>query len=144
MKKTLAVDAAEGSRLRSETARELVHKVEQLFPLIGNVSLATHLALLLRDLAQCYQLLKEHPSETNFLSIVALVEMALTTPRLRRFDGAYLDAIKEALEICCRDTPVLAHDVERVREQFRQKQIETIPRIDLLSLKPEELRDDYE
>jgi hypothetical protein len=144
MKKTPEIDVTEGSRLRSETARGLVQRVEQLLPLVGDVSLATHLALLLRDLARCYKLLNDHPSETNFLSIVALVEMALTGPKLRRFDRAYLEAIRQALEIGCRESRVRAEDVESVREQFRQKQIDTVPRIDLASLKPEDLTDDDE
>jgi hypothetical protein len=142
MKRVPEVDSTEGSRLRRETAQRLVQRVEQLCPLIGNVALATHLALLLRDLARCYRLLTDHPSETNFLSIVALVEMALTGPKLRGFDQAYLDAIKQALKIGCRKTRIHPKDVESVREQFRQKQIDTVPRIDLLSLKAEDLTDD--
>src|SRR4051812_15506173 len=118
MKKTPALDSPEAARLRIETAHALVKRVEQLFPLVGDVSLATHLALLLRDLARCYKLLRDHPSETNFLSIVALVEMALIGSKLRRFDRVYLEAIRQALQIGCRKTRVRTDDVEAVREQF--------------------------
>jgi hypothetical protein len=144
MKKTPEVDLAEAARLRSETARSLLKRIDALIPLVGDVSLATHLALLLRELARCYKLLRDHPSESNFLSIVALTEMALTGPKLRRFDRAYLETIRKALEIGCHKTRVRVEDVEAVREQFRQEQVDTVPRVDLLSLKSEDLANDAE
>ena len=141
-KKPSKATSGEGGRLRGELSRDLVRRSEQLLSLVGDVSLATHLALLLRDLSRCYKPLKEYSSEANFLSIVALVEMALTGKKLRTFDRPYLEAIRDALDIGYRKTHVEYSDVERVRELFDKKQIDTVPRIDLLSLKPEDLEDD--
>jgi hypothetical protein len=134
----------EAARVRSELARDLVRRCEQLLPLVGEVSLATHLALLQRDLSRCYKPLRQHPSETNFLSIVALVEMALTGKKLREFDRAYLEAVRTALDIGYRSTHVEYDAVERVRELFRTEKIDTAPRIDLLKIRPEDLEDDDE
>jgi hypothetical protein len=131
----------EAARLRSELARDLVHRCDQLLPLVGDVSLATHLAMLQRDLSKCYKPLRPHTSEANFLSIVALVEMALTGKKLRAFDRAYLEAVRAALDIGYRSTHVEYDAVERVRELFQTKKIDTVPRIDLLALKPEDLED---
>lgn len=136
--------SGEAGRVRSELARGLVGRCEQLLPLVGEVSLATHLALLQRDLSKCYKSLRQHPSENNFLSIVALVEMALTGKKLREFDRAYLEAVRTALDIGYRSTHVETDSVERVRELFRTERIDTVPRIDILKLKPEDLEDDDE
>ncbi len=131
----------EAARVRSELARDLVHRCEQLILLVGDVSLATNLALLERDLARCYKPLRPHPSEANFLSIVALVEMALTGKKLRAIDRAYLDAVRTALDIGYRSTRIEYDAVERVRELFRTDKIDTAPRIDLLKIRPEDLED---
>ena len=143
VRETSSVEA-EGAALRGELARDLLRTASNSSHLVGDASLDTHLALLLQDLSGCYKPLGEYASEANFLSIVALVEMALTGKKSRAFDRPYLETIRDALEIGQRKTYVDYEDVERVRELFRMKQIDTVPRIDLLSLTPEDLEDDDE
>ena len=79
---------AEGGRVRSERARDLVQRVSQLLPLVGDVSLATHISLLKRDLSRCHDALKDYPDESNYLSIITLVESAMTQLKWKPFDLA--------------------------------------------------------
>ena len=77
----------EGGRVRSELARDLVKRVDQLLLLVGDVSLATHIGLLKHDLSRCHDALKPPLSETNYLSIVTLVEAAMAQLKWKQYDS---------------------------------------------------------
>lgn len=115
-----------------------------MVPLVGDVSLATEFALLKRDLARGHNVLGSRPSETNYQSIICLVESALTGLKLKQLDRPQLDTIRQALEIGYRKVHVSVAYLEGVRELFRNKQVDVMPRIDLLSFTPEELADENE
>jgi hypothetical protein len=63
---------------RADLARRLLARVERLAALLGTVPLATEIQLLKRDLSRGHDLLRP-AGETNFLSVVCLVEGALAS-----------------------------------------------------------------
>jgi hypothetical protein len=79
------VDDGEGIRVRSELARDLVNRVDALIPMVGDVALATNIQLLKRDLSRCHDALAGYPSESNFLSIVTLIESATAQKKWKQY-----------------------------------------------------------
>jgi hypothetical protein len=138
------IEDGEGGRIRSELARDLIQRVNQLLPLVGDVSLATHVGLLKRDLSRGHDLLKDHPSESNFLSIVTLVESAMAQLKWKQYTNSQLEAIRQVLDMGYRQVRVSFNDYETARNLFSQKSVDATPRIDLDSLSLEDLTDDEE
>jgi hypothetical protein len=136
------VEDAEGGRVRSEQARELVQRVDQLLPLVGQVSLAAHIGLFKRDLSRCHDALKDHPGESNFLSIVTLVESALAQLKWKQYNPPQLDAIRQALDIGYRQARVHFADYDKARALLFRTNVDATPRIDLESLKWEDVADE--
>lgn len=136
------IEDGEGGRVRSEVARDLVQRVNQLLPLIGDVTLAANIGLLKRDLSQCHDKLNGHPSESDYLSIVTLVESAMTQLKWKQYTRSQLQAICEALNIGYRQVRVRFEDYEKARDLLSMKNVDSTPRIDLESLKWEDLADD--
>ena len=140
-KKPEEIGDGEGSRVRSELARDLVQRVNQLLPLLGDVSLATHIGLLKRDLSRCHDTLKPHTSESAFLSIVTLIESAMAQLKWKQYGKPQLETIRQALEIGYRQVRVRFDDYEKARTLFSQQSVDPTPQIDLESLKLEDIKD---
>lgn len=140
-KKPEELEDGEGSRVRSELARDLVQRVDELLPLLGDVSLATHIGLLKRDLSQCHDALRDHPGESNYLSIVTLVESAMAELKWKQYGKPQLDTIRQALDIGYRQVRVHFDHYEKARTLFSQQSVHSTPRIDLESLKWEDIKD---
>ena len=138
------LEDAEGGRVRSELARDLIQRVNQLLPLVGDVALATHVGLLRRDLSRGHDLLKDHPGENNFLSIVTLVESTMAQLKWKQYTHSQLEAIRQVLDMGYRQVRVGFNDYETARNLFSQKSVDATPRIDLDSLSLEDLTDDEE
>lgn len=136
------IEDGEGSRIRSERARDLVQRVDQLLLLVGDVSLASHLGLLKRDLSECHGALKDHPSESNYLSIVTLIESAIAQLKWKQYTRPQLAVIRQALDIGYRQVRVRFEDYEKARILFSQNHVDATPRIDLESLKWEDIADE--
>jgi hypothetical protein len=136
-----AIEGGEGSRVRSELARDLVQRVDQLLPLLGDVSLATHIGLLKRDLSRCHDALRNHSGESNYLSIVTLVESAMAQLKWKQYGTTQLDTIRQTLDIGYRQVRVNFGDYEKARALFSQQSVDPTPRIDLESLKWEDITD---
>lgn len=134
-------DDGQAARVRSELARQLLGRVEQLSPLVGDVSLPTNIQLLKRDLSRCHDALRHHPTESNFLSIITLVESAVTQTRWKEYSRSQLDRIRSAFEVGYRQPHVDYDDYDRIRRAFGVDGIDTHPRIDLESLSLEDLAD---
>jgi hypothetical protein len=132
----------EAVRVRSELARDLIERVSQLRPLVGDVSLATNIGLLKRDLTRCHDALKNYPAERNYLSIVTLVESAMAQLKWKQYTGQQLEAIRQALDIGYRQVKVGFADYEKARTLFSQQNVDATPRIDLEALKWEDITDD--
>jgi hypothetical protein len=134
------IEDGEGGRVRSEQARDLVQRVNQLLPLVGDVSLAAHIGLLKRDLSRCHDALKDYASsESNYLSIVTLVESAMAQLKWKQYTRPQIEAIRQALDIGYRQVRVRFEDYEKFRTLFAQKNVDTTPRMDLESLKWEDI-----
>jgi hypothetical protein len=137
-------DSGTASRVRSEVARDVLHRIDQVTPLVGDVSLATNIQLLKRELSRCHDVLKDYPSESSFLSLVTLVESAMSRKKWKDYTREQLELIRSAIEVGYRHARVSHDDYERVRQQFQSGRIDTIPRIDLESLQIDEFTDDQE
>lgn len=138
-KKLRAIEDGEGSRVRSELARDLVQRLDQLLPLVGDVSLATYIGLLKRDLSRCHDALGNHPGESNYLSVVTLVESAMSQLKWKQYGEKQLMTIRQALEVGYRQVRVDFGDYEKVCAQFSRQNVDPTPRIDLESLTREDL-----
>jgi hypothetical protein len=136
-----AIEDGEGSRVRSELARDLVQRVDQLLPLLGEVSLATHIALLKRDLSRSHDVLRDHPGESNYLSIITLVESAMARLKWKQYGKTQLETIRQTLDIGYRKVRVRFDDYEKARALFPEQGVDPTPRIDLESLKWEDIKD---
>jgi hypothetical protein len=134
-------NAGEAARVRSELARELLHRVERLVPLVGDVSLPVNIQLLKRDLSHCHDALRAHPSESDFLSIITLVESAMTQTRWKEYSRSQFERIRSAVEVGYRQSHVEYADYERIRRDFAEGDIDTHPRINLDSLSLEDITD---
>lgn len=135
------VTDGEGGRIRSELARDLVQRIDELVPLLGDVSLATHIGLLKRDLSRCHEILKAHPGEGDYLSIVTLVESALARMKWKQYCKLQLETIRQVLEVGYRQVRVRFEDYENARAQLSRQHVDSTPRIDLESLSWEEVAD---
>jgi hypothetical protein len=129
----------EAARLRSELARDLVQRVDQLLPLVGDLSLATHVQLLKRDLARCVGVLQDHPAEGNFLSIITLVESAMAQRKWKDYSRTVLELIRVAFDVGYRQVSVQFDDYDKIRRAFATKDVNVLPEIDLESMKLEDL-----
>jgi hypothetical protein len=136
-----AIEDGEGSRVRSELARDLVRRVDQLLPLLGDMSLATHIGLLKRDLSRCHDALRDHSGESSYLSIITLVESAMAQLKWKQYGKTQLETIRQALDIGYRQVRVRFDDYEKARALFSQQSVDPTPRIDLESLKWEDITD---
>ncbi|MFV1966327.1 MAG: hypothetical protein ACC628_12960 [Pirellulaceae bacterium] len=133
---------AEAVRVRSEAARDILNRVNELKPMLGQVSFVTHLQLLKRDLSRAHDLLHNRPSETVFLSIVTLIESALSQTRWKDYTEEQLEVICGAADLGYRQPQVSYHDYERLRQEFAGERLDVRPRIDLDALDQDDLTDD--
>jgi len=140
------VEASDGQsiRVRSELARDIRNRVDELMPLIGEVAFATEVQLLKRDLSRCHDLLRARPTETNFLSIVTLIESAMSQRKWREYTSDELELIRSAVDVGYRQANVSFSDCDAIRRQFSDGSIDTHPRIDLDVLDLDDLTDDEE
>ncbi len=127
----MAANADGGGRVRREQARELSQRVDQLLLLLGDLSLATHIGLLKRDLSRCHDALRDYPDESNYLSIITLVESALTQLKWKQYTRSRLQAIHKALDIGSRQVRVSFADYEKVQQLLSDANVDASPRLDL-------------
>src|ERR671936_38491 len=80
---------------RADLARQLLARADRLEALLGTVPLATEIQLLKRDLSRGHDVLR-HAGETNFLSVVCLVEAALASLTWKQYTPLIVDALREA------------------------------------------------
>jgi hypothetical protein len=125
---------------RIELARLLLSRVERLSELLGTVPIATEIQLLKRDLSRSHDFLRT-ARETNFLSLVTLIESALACLTWKQYTPEVVAALHEALSAGTRQEPFTFADYDGVRRQFAQRGIRTMPSIDLDALEPGDLAD---
>jgi hypothetical protein len=134
----------ESARLRSELARDVLDRMERIIPLVGDVALPTNIELLKRDLSRCHDQLRNRPAESGFLSIVTLMESALTQRKWREFTREQFQRMRSAIEVGYLQSRVTFDDYERVRREVADDDIDATPRISLESLNSDDVQDDEE
>jgi hypothetical protein len=82
--------------------------------------------------------------ETNFLSVVCLVESALASLTWKLCTPVVVGALREAFTPGARQGPFTFSDYNAVRTLFRERDIPVGPTIDLDAPEPEDLDDDQE
>ncbi|NLY02730.1 MAG: hypothetical protein GXY83_42295 [Rhodopirellula sp.] len=135
-------DDGDAARARSEVARDVLHRVERLVPMVGDVALPVNIELLKKDLARCHDVLGHRPSESNFLSIVTLVESVISQLKWKQYDQSQLEQIGLAIAVGYRQGHVTYDDYAQVRTAFADARIDASPRIHLESLDLKDLTDD--
>ena len=128
---------------RAGLARQLLDRVERLSPLLGTVPLATEVQLLKRDLSRGHDVLRP-AGETNFLSVVTLVESALACLTWKQYTSVVVEALREAFTAGTRQGAFTFADYNTIRTLFRERGITVVPTIDLDALSPEDLEDGQE
>jgi hypothetical protein len=130
-------------RSRPELARQLLAHVERLPALLGTVPLATEVQLLKRDLSRGHDWMRA-AGETNFLSLVTLVESGLACLTWKQYTPEVVAALREAFTAGMRQEAFTFADYDAVRRLFSERGIPTVPTIDLDSLEAEDLEDGQE
>jgi hypothetical protein len=125
---------------RADLTRQLLEHVERLSPLLGTVPLATEFQLLKRDFSRGHGGLRA-AGESNFPSVVTLVESALACLTRKDHTPAVLDALREAFTAGARQKPFTFHDYDAVRRRFEERDILVVPTIDLDTLAPQDFED---
>jgi hypothetical protein len=133
---------AEAMRVRSEVAKDIRSSVNDLKSKIGDVSFVTYLQLVKRNLSRAHDVLGDRPSETVFLSIVTLVESALSQARWSDYSLEQLELIGAAADLGYRQPEIRYQDYECLRHAFAATQIDVRPRIDLDAFQLGDLTDD--
>jgi hypothetical protein len=123
---------------RADLARQLLAHAERLSALLGTVPLASEIQLLKRDLSRGHDVLRP-AGETNYLSVVCLVEAALASLTWKQYTPVVVDALREAFTAGTRQGPFTFDDYDAIRQLFRERDISVGPTIDLDALDPEDL-----
>lgn len=117
-------------RLRSELAKDIHDRIIKIAPYAGDLSLATYIQLLKRDLSRCHDVLHDHPTEQNFLSIITLIEAAISQKKWRDYDSRQFEKFKNAIDIGYRQPVVSFTDYKSVRDEFAKDSIDTFSTLD--------------
>ncbi len=125
---------------RADLARQLLARVERLPALLGTVPLATEVQLLKRDMSRGHDVLRS-AGETNFLSVVCLVEAALASLTWKQYTPVVLAALRRAFSAGTRDGAFPFEEYDALRRHFRESDIPVGPTIDLDSPDIEEGED---
>jgi hypothetical protein len=96
----------QAAALRRKLAESLCEIVARMIASQGSVRLASHLQILRRELSQCHELLVPFKSETDFLSLVVLVEMELGNKDWKAITKPELQTLKDMLQIGVREPRV--------------------------------------
>src|SRR5207302_5358957 len=96
---------------RSDPARQLLARAERLPALLGTIPLTTEVQLLKRDLSRGHDVLRA-ANETNFLSVVTLVESALACLTWKQYTPAVVDVLRQAFSAAARATPFTFPDYD--------------------------------
>ena len=113
--------------------------MEQLVPLVGDVALPVNIELLKKRTVRCHDVLGHRPSESNFLSIVTLVESVISQLKWKQYDQSQLERISSAIAVGYRQAHVTYDDYAQVRTAFAEARIDSNPRIHLESLELKDL-----
>src|SRR4051794_38958620 len=80
---------------RADLARKLLVHADRLEALLDTIPVATEIQLLKRDLSRGHDMLRQ-AGETNFLSVVCLVEAALALLIWKKYNPTVVAALRDA------------------------------------------------
>src|SRR5947209_8301803 len=115
---------------RSDLARQLLVRVDRLEARLGDVSLATEIQLLKRELARGHAVLTR-PEDNNYLSVVCLVEAALASLTWKLYTPVVLAALRRAFSAGTRDGAFTYEEYAALRRHFRESDVPVGPTIAL-------------
>jgi hypothetical protein len=125
---------------RPELARQLLARADRLAPRLGDISFAAELQLLKRELARGHRLLSS-PEDTNYLSVVTLVEGALASLTWKKYTPQILDALRLAFSAGTHEAPFTFEQYNAIRQHFKTSGIAIGP---ILELTPSTLESEDE
>lgn len=138
----VATTDGEAIRIRSEVARDIYNSAQELTQMVGQLTFVTELQILKRHLSNAHTFLGNHPSESVFLSIVTLIEGALSQNKWMEYTEKQLKVICEAASIGYRQPIVSYQDYDYLRKQFAGERISSRPCIDLSAFSIDDLTDE--
>jgi hypothetical protein len=115
---------------RADLAQQLLARVDRLAARLGDLSLAAEIQLLKRELLRGHAILSARPEDNNYLSVVTLVEGALTSLTWKEYTPPVLGALRRAFAagIGAGEFNFAAYDA--IRRDFRTSGIPSGPAID--------------
>ena len=116
---------------RADLARQLLARVERLSSRLGEVSLAAEVQLLKRELARGHAVLTGRLKDNNFLSVVTLVEAALTSLTWKDYTPVVLDALRRAFAAGAGKGEFAYEHYDALLRHFKASGIQTGPTMDL-------------
>ncbi len=119
------------SRLRSELAREIRTRIDDLIEHVGHISLPTRIQVLLKYLSKCHDSLDRSPSETDFLSIVSLFEATLSQKRWRDYTADDFSVIRRAVSIAYEKPEVGFDDYDQIRKSLSERGLSGNPLMEI-------------
>jgi hypothetical protein len=103
---------------RVKIAKRITEAVGRMIPHVGTVKLTALLQLLKRDISRCHDLLRDKRSETDYVSVVAIVENALAGTNWKQLTEKSLERLKSALAVGEVRRRVTYTDFKRVRDEL--------------------------
>jgi hypothetical protein len=126
--------AMDAGAIRKALARSLTEMLTRLIALQGTENMAAQLVLLKRELSRGHDILRPLRSEANYLSILVLVENALTARGRETLSGQELLSFKDVVEIGVTERRV-TH--EHYKSTFKRLNHSGFPTSPLFDLEPE-------
>lgn len=127
--------AATGDRPTRQRRRELADRLSRLVKRVvdsrGKVRMAADIEVLKHELSRCHEVLGGSRSESNFLSIVTLVEACLASMDWKNASKEQLAEILKALSTGRSDAYVTFEDFDHVSRVFRTSGLRTMPSFDV-------------
>jgi hypothetical protein len=127
----LGQKTAQPPATRADLARQLHARMDRLAPRLGDLSLAAEVQLLKRELVRGHALLSARPEDNNYLSVLTLVEGALTSLTWKGYTPRVLDALRRAFAAGAAEGEFTYEAYDAIRQDFRRAGIPTGPTIEL-------------
>jgi hypothetical protein len=123
------------SALSTDERRKLAGRLDSLMNRVieshGKVSMAANLQLLKRELSRCHDVLGALTYESDYLSIVTLVEANLASMDWKSATKQQLRQVEQALAVGCAESSVTFDDYTRAARRLRGSGLPTMPSFEL-------------
>ncbi len=112
---------------RQEVAERLVALMERVIKSHLNVSMAANLQVVKRELSRCHDVLGSSRHESDYLSIITLVEANLACMDWKSATRRQLEQIKQSLAVGCEERHVTFDHYSRAVRRLRRFGLPTMP-----------------